>query len=115
MVTQEKRPGGELYVYCKGCGTQLESRARLSKPRAVVDVMMCQACQEKHGHPLIPAPGAPTFCYRCGQPEEVFVEPGTPPVTHHVCPNCLPDRATRYRAGDFADPQVEPQDAPATT
>ena len=97
----DKRPGADAYVYCKGCGTPLESRARLTKPRPVVEVMMCESCVREHNHPLIPTPGAPTFCYRCGSPEEVFIEPGTPPVTHHICERCLPDRAARYRAGNF--------------
>ena len=91
-------------MYCKGCGQALESRARIAKPRAVVDSMMCEACQEKYNHALMPSPGAPTFCYRCGTQEEVFVAPGTSPATYHICPRCLPDRAARYRAGDFEDP-----------
>jgi hypothetical protein len=67
--------------------------------------MMCEECQQIHNHPLMPSPGAPTYCYRCGRLEEVFIEPGTPSMTHHLCPHCLPDRVARYRAGDFADPQ----------
>ncbi len=105
----DTRPGADTYVYCKGCGTPLESRARLTKPRAVVDVMMCTSCQEIHGHSLMPSPGAPTFCYRCGRSEDVFIEPSpTTPVTHHICPHCLPDRHARFSAGDFADPQEVP-------
>ena len=91
----------EAYVYCKGCDTQLESRSRLSKPRTVVNSMMCEACREKHGHALMPAPGEPTYCYRCGTLEEVFVTPGIAPATYHICPQCLPDRYARYSAGDF--------------
>ena len=91
----------DSFVYCKGCGTPLESRARLSKPRAVVNTMMCEECREKHGHALMPAPGEPTFCYRCGGPEEVFVTPGISPATYHICPRCLPERYARYQAGDF--------------
>lgn len=98
VATPEER---ETFVYCKGCGTQLESRARLSKPRAIVDTMMCESCREKHGHALMPSPGAPTFCYRCGGPEEVFVTPGISPATYHLCPVCLPDRYARYQQGDF--------------
>lgn len=109
----DTRPGADAFVYCKGCGKQLESRARLSKPRAVVDAMMCEPCQEKHGHTLMPLPGSPTFCYRCGRPEEVFIEPSTTPITHHICPHCLPERSTRYRAGDFAEPQRTPADVQA--
>lgn len=109
----DARPGADAYVYCKGCGKPLESRDRLTRGRAVVDVMMCEACREVHGHPLVPTPGSPTFCYRCGGPEEVFVEPGTSPAIRHICPRCLPARAARYRAGDFAEPVPEP-DEPAT-
>jgi hypothetical protein len=29
------------------------------------------------------------------------VERGVAPITHHVCPRCLPERATRYRSGNF--------------
>lgn len=99
---------GEAFVYCKGCGTQLESRARLSKPRAVVDSMMCEPCREKHGHALMPRPGEPTFCYRCGREEEVFVAPGISPATYHICAHCLPDRYERYKAGDFETPPKQP-------
>jgi hypothetical protein len=70
--------------------------------------MMCRECQEIHGHPLIPKSGAPTFCYRCGGPDEIFEAPGTSPAIYHVCPRCLPDRAARYRAGDFDAPQPTP-------
>jgi hypothetical protein len=101
----DSRPGADTFVYCKGCGTQLESRARLSKPRAVVDTMMCEACVEKHGHPLMPSPGSQSYCYRCGGPEKTFTEPGTTtPVIHHICPRCLPERAARYTKGDFETP-----------
>ena len=114
VFAQDTRPGADSYVYCKGCGTPLESRERLAKPRAIVAVMMCQACREEHGHDLMPSPGAPTFCYRCGRLEEIAIEPGTTPITHHICPHCLPERAARYRAGDFSDPQpVAAQDARA--
>ncbi len=100
-------PEGELFVYCKGCGKQLESRARLSKPKPVVDRMMCEECTRVHGHPLIPQPGAPTFCYRCGRREDTFIAPGISPTTHHVCPNCLPARHHRYGEGDFEEPPPE--------
>lgn len=100
---------GESFVYCKGCGTQLESRTRL-KPRTVVQTMMCEPCRERHGHSLVPAPGEPTFCYRCGGPEEVFVSPGFAPATYHICPRCLPDRYQRYSAGDFEPPPKEPEE-----
>ena len=106
----DTRPGADEYVYCKGCGTQLESRARLAKPRAVVEFMMCEPCREKYGHALMPTPGAPTYCYRCGTLEEVFVAPGVSPATYHVCPRCLPDRAARYRTGDFEPPVKQPEE-----
>lgn len=104
----------DAFVYCKGCGTQLESRSRLQKPRAVVEFMMCEPCREKHGHALMPSPGAPTFCYRCGQEEEVFIEPSTTPITHHLCIRCLPERAERYRRGEFGIPEKVPDVAPTT-
>jgi len=104
IFAPDERPGANEFVYCKGCGIQLESRARLSKPKAVVSAMMCEPCQEKHGHALMPLPGSPTFCYRCGQAEEVFIAPGTSPAVHHLCSRCLPERAARYRAGDFERP-----------
>ena len=110
--TPDLRPGADAYVYCKGCGTRLEERARLAKPRAVVDVMMCEPCQQKHGHQLMPVSGAPTYCYRCGTLEEVFIEPGQSPITRYVCPRCLPDRVARYRAGDFEDPRLAQAEAP---
>lgn len=97
----DSRPNAETFVYCKGCGQPLEGEARHQQPKVKVVVMMCAACREIHGHPLVPLPGTPTFCYRCGTKDEIFVEPGTWPVTHHVCPRCLPDRAGRYREGNF--------------
>lgn len=110
----DERPGADTYVYCKGCGTQLESRSRLQKPKVVVDVMMCEQCQQKHGHRLMPTPGSATFCYRCGGAEDIFIEPATTPVTHHLCSRCLPERAARYRAGDFETPLKQPVvEAPA--
>ena len=105
VFAPDTRPDADTYVYCKGCGKPLESRARLAKPKAVVDAMMCEPCQQEHHHALMPTPGAPTYCYRCGRLEEVFVTPGTSPATHHLCPRCLPERAARYRAGDFETPQ----------
>jgi hypothetical protein len=73
-------------------------------------VMMCEACRGIHHHSLMPQPGSPTYCYRCGTLEEVFIEPGTSPATHHVCPRCLPDRVVRYRSGDFAEPVRVPEE-----
>lgn len=104
VFAPDTRPGADNFVYCKGCGTQLEGRARLSKPKAVVDTMMCEACVEKHGHPLMPSPGSPTFCYRCGGAEEVYEAPGISPAIYHICSRCLPERAARYRKGDFETP-----------
>ncbi|GAC1626056.1 MAG: hypothetical protein NVS4B2_05080 [Chloroflexota bacterium] len=113
----DERPDADSFVYCKGCGKQLESRARLAKPKAVVDAMMCESCQQQHNHALMPSPGAPTYCYRCGSLEEVYVAPGVSPATYHICARCLPDRAARYRSGDFEVPQKvavpEAESAPA--
>lgn len=100
----DPRPGADTFVYCKGCGSPLEARARVSQPRAVIAFMMCEACREIHGHQLIPMPGAVTYCYRCGGPDDVFVTAGTSPITYHVCPRCVPDRAARYRVKNFEAP-----------
>jgi hypothetical protein len=113
-IVRETRQG-DAFVYCKGCGKQLESRSKLQKPRVHVEYMMCGTCREQHGHALMPSPGSPTYCYRCGKKEEIFIEPGISPITHHVCVDCLPDRAQRYRAGDFAPPPKEPEEAEAVT
>ncbi len=75
----------------------------------VVDVMMCEPCREKHGHQLMPSPGSPTFCYRCGGPEEIYSEPAITPVIHHLCPRCLPERAARYVDGNFETPLKQPE------
>lgn len=116
VFAPDTRPGADNFVYCKGCGTPLESRARLTKPKAQVDTMMCEPCIEKHGHRLMPGPGAPTFCYRCGGPEDIFIAPGISPATYHICPRCLPERTARYQQGDFEVPMrsntPEEQDAP---
>ncbi len=111
VFAPDERPGADEFVYCKGCGTQLESRARLAKPKAVVDTMMCPSCIEIHGHTLIPSPGSPTFCYRCGGAESTFQAPGISPAVHHICVRCLPERADRYREGNFETPMRQP--APA--
>jgi hypothetical protein len=108
VFAPDTRPGADEFVYCKGCGKQLESRARLSKPKAQVDTMMCPECVEKHGHALMPSPGSPTFCYRCGGPEEVYEAGGISPAIYHICPRCLPDRRARYQAGDFEVPMRTP-------
>jgi hypothetical protein len=97
----ETRAGADAFVYCKGCGEPLDGEARRQKPKVVVAVMMCEACREKYDHALIPTAGAPTFCYRCGGPDEVFIQDSFSPVSYHVCPRCVPERAARYRAGDF--------------
>jgi len=105
----DERPGADTFVYCKGCGTELESRSKLQKPKVVVEFMMCEPCRSIHGHHLMPSPGAPTFCYRCGGAEDIFIEPATTPVIHHICTRCLPERAIRYRAGDFEVPLKQPE------
>lgn len=104
IFSEDARPGASDFVYCKGCGQPLERRDRFSRSRPVVTVMMCDPCRELHGHDLIPMSGSATFCYRCGGPDEVFVTTGLWPETHHVCPRCLPERAARYRSGDFEPP-----------
>ncbi len=105
VFADDTRPGADGFVYCKGCGQPLESRARIAQRKSVVSVMMCETCQATHGHELMPTQGAPTFCYRCGGPDELFIQSGISPVTYHVCPRCLPERAARYRAQDFEAPQ----------
>jgi hypothetical protein len=70
--------------------------------------MMCEDCQKRHGHALMPSPGAPTFCYRCGGPDVIVIEKGMSPITYHLCPRCVPDRVARFRKGDFAAPKFEP-------
>ena len=97
----DPRPDADKFVYCKGCGEPLVGERRHQPARVVVAVMMCEDCQKKHGHELIPRSGSPSFCYRCGSPDEIFVERGTSPITHHVCPRCLPERAARFRTGNF--------------
>ena len=108
VFTDDPRPGASSYVYCKGCGEPLESRDRFSRSRVAVTVMMCDSCRQLHGHDLIPTAGSATFCYRCGGPDEVFVTTDIWPETHHVCPRCLPERAARYRTGNFAPPEPAP-------
>lgn len=108
VFADDQRPGASEYVYCKGCGQPLESRDRFSRSRVSVTVMMCESCREQHGHDLIPTAGSTTYCYRCGGPDEIFVTKGLWPETHHVCPRCLPERAARYRSGDFAPPERAP-------
>jgi hypothetical protein len=72
--------------------------------------MMCESCRNLHSHQLVPTPGSPSFCYRCGEPDAVFVEKGFSPATYRICPRCLPDRAARYRAGNFAVPKIVPEE-----
>jgi hypothetical protein len=104
----DPRPDADSFVYCKGCGEPLPGEARHQPPRVKVVVMMCAGCRAIHGHPLIPRPGAPSFCYRCGTRDEILVERGTWPVTYHVCPRCLPTKAARYRAGNFTSVDPTP-------
>ncbi|MDQ2743840.1 MAG: hypothetical protein M3Z66_16305 [Chloroflexota bacterium] len=101
VFAPDPRPSAEEFVYCKGCGQPLEGQTRRQEHRAVVAVMMCEPCRARHGHQLIPESGEPSFCYRCGGPDEIFIELCFSPVTYHVCPRCIPERAARYRAGNF--------------
>ena len=101
----DSRPGADTFVYCKGCGISLAGQARRQQARTAVTVMMCDECQVRHGHALMPAPGTPSFCYRCGGPDEIVVEKSFSPVTYHLCPRCVPERLARYRAGDFSKQQ----------
>lgn len=102
--TADPRPGADQFVYCKGCGQRLEGQARRVPRRKVVTVLMCEACQKFHGHSLIPTAGSPTYCFRCGTADETFTSEEFGHPTYHVCPRCLPDRAARYRAGNFEVP-----------
>jgi hypothetical protein len=95
-----------MFVYCKGCGVPLTGEPRYLPPRAAVTIMMCGACRQTHKHALIPTTGSPTYCYRCGGRDEIFVERAQAPITHHVCSRCLPERAARYRSGNFKKPEL---------
>jgi hypothetical protein len=97
----DARPGADTCVYCKGCGISLTGQARRQQARTAIITMMCTDCQETHGHTLMPAQDSPSFCYRCGGPDVTVIEDGYSPVTHHLCPRCVPDKVARYRAGDF--------------
>ena len=101
VFAADARPGVDAFVYCKGCGDALVDQPRHQERRGGVTTMMCAACQTQHGHVLIPEPGAPTFCFRCGRPDVIVVEKGFSPTIHHLCPRCVPDRYARYRAGNF--------------
>jgi hypothetical protein len=103
VFAEDARPGADTRVYCKGCGDPLDGHPRHMSGRTPVTVMMCDSCRERHGHDLMPSAGSPSFCYRCGGADEVFVSAGQSPITYHVCPRCVPDRAARYRAGQFED------------
>ena len=105
----DSRPGADAFVYCKGCGQPLQGQSRHPQARKAVTVMMCESCVEEHGHALMPKSGSQSYCYRCGGPDELFIEQGISPVTYHVCPRCVPDRAARYRAGNFN--AVDPAEA----
>lgn len=111
----DSRPGADAQVYCKGCGRPLTGEPRHQQPRKQVTFMMCEPCREKHGHALIPPSGAPTFCYRCGERDLVFISRGLSPSVHHVCARCLPDRAARYGAGNFEARPPEPILPPEAT
>jgi hypothetical protein len=98
------RPGADAFVYCKGCGVTLPDQPRYQEKRVAITTMMCKACQKRHGHLLMPSPAAPTFCFRCGGRDVIVVEKSVSPVTHHLCPRCVPARLARYRAGNFRAP-----------
>ncbi len=118
VFAEDNRQGANSQVYCKGCGQSLEGQPRHVQSRTPVAIMMCASCREKHGHELIPASGAVTFCYRCGGEDEIFLSKGMSPVTYHVCPRCVPERVARYRTGDFETPPPPPpaeQSPPAGT
>jgi hypothetical protein len=104
VFAPDTREGADAFVYCKGCGAKLAGRLRHPERKVLITVMMCEACCEQHEHQLVPPPWAPSFCYRCGDPEDVFVEGDFAPVTYHLCARCMPDRVARYRAGDFVPP-----------
>jgi len=89
VFAPDDRPGADTQVYCKGCGRPLEGSARHLPGRTPMTVMMCSSCQQCHGHALIPVPGAPSFCYRCGGQDALFVAPGISPATFHICPRCV--------------------------
>jgi hypothetical protein len=114
VFAPDDRAGADAFVYCKGCGTQLGGHPRHMSGRTPVTVMMCDDCREKYGHDLIPPADVSTFCYRCGGKDEIFISRGQAPITYHVCPRCVPDRAARYRAGDFEE-VVAPVPEPAET
>jgi hypothetical protein len=108
VFAPDDRSGADLYVYCKGCGQPLEGQPRHAAQGKRISTMMCAPCREFHGHDLVPRSDAPSFCYRCGGEDEVFIEEDIRPITHRVCPRCVPERAERYRAGDFATPVPPP-------
>ena len=108
VFVADTRPGADQFVYCKGCGISLSDQPRHQERRVTVTTMMCEACQQRHGHALMPQAGAPTFCFRCGGRDVIVVEGGFSPVTHHLCPRCVPDRLARFRSGNFRTPQENP-------
>jgi len=114
VFADDPRPGASTFVYCKGCGEPLEGREPVVGRKRTVTFMMCAACRERYGHDLIPPAGVATFCYRCGGPDEIFVTEDPWPETHHVCPRCLPDRAARFRSGNFAPPEPPAVDPGST-
>lgn len=105
----DSRPGADTHVYCKGCGQILGGQARRPPGRAKVTTMMCDECQTRYEHDLIPSSGAPSYCFRCGGLDEVFVATEFAPTTYRICPRCVPERAARFRSGDFEPvvPSVE--------
>jgi hypothetical protein len=111
VFAPDTRPGADSFVYCKGCGHQLAGQLRHQERKTVITVMMCETCRERYGHQLVPPPGAPSFCYRCGARDVIFVEREFSPITHHLCPRCMPDRVARYSAGNFEPPPIVPNGA----
>jgi len=101
VFADDVRPGADTFVYCKGCGVPLEGQPRHQERRVAITAMMCEPCQERFGHALVPGPDAQSFCYRCGSPDVIVIEHSFSPVTHRLCPRCVPERLARYRAGNF--------------
>ncbi len=108
VFAADVRPGADALVYCKGCGDPLTGQPRIQERRVTITTMMCESCQELHGHALMPGAGAPTFCFRCGGQDTVVIEKAFSPITHRLCPRCVPERLARYQAGNFNAPQVTP-------
>src|SRR5438270_10041194 len=57
IFATDMRPGADAFVYCKGCGVSLPGQARYQRAKAAITTMMCEECQIRHGHALMPMPG----------------------------------------------------------